>query len=369
MNEFTGIGVEISKRTGELAVASLLPDTPAYKAGLDAGDVIEAVDGIKTKDMSLPCAVSKITGPKGTKVKLSIRRVSTKKTEEIIITRDRIIIPSLRGWQRTNEGKWLYMIDEEDKIGYIRITSFASETAKVLENVLTELESKGLRGLIIDVRANPGGLLSSAVDIVDKFISKGRIVSTQPRPGFRRWPSYEDAHERGTHPNYPLVVLIDAGSASGSEILAGALADEKHKRAVLVGARTHGKGSVQTMTGYTGGGSELKYTMAYYHLPSGQRVMSREETEKRDSKDWGVAPNVKIELRSDEIRKLVDIQRDNDVLVQADNGKTNRELKKHSREETIETDPQLAVGLLVVKAKLRQAETVILAKDKKETKS
>ncbi len=361
MNEFTGIGVEISKRTGELSVASLLPDTPAYRAGLDAGDVIEAVDGLETRDMSLICAVHKITGPKGTKVSLTIKSAGSDQTREVIITRDKIVIPSIRGWKRASDGDWLYMIDDRDKIGYVRITSFATETASTLEKILVDLESQGVKGLVLDVRGNPGGLLSSAVDVADKFLNGGLVVRTQPRSGLRRWPSYESAKEKGTHPNYPLVILIDSSSASGSEILAGALADKSYKRAVLVGDRTHGKGSVQSATPYTGGGSKLKYTMAYYHLPSDQRVLSKEEAEKRGTKDWGVAPDVAVKLRSDELRKLIDVQRDNDVLMQADNGNDAQEKKRHSLDETITTDPQLAVGLLVVKAKLRQNEATLLA--------
>ena len=364
MNEFTGIGVEISKRTGQLTVASLLPDTPAYRAGLDAGDVIVSVDGLPTKDMSLLCAVRKITGPKGTKVNLTVTRPATQKTREVVITRDRIIIPTIRGWKRSDDGDWLYLIDEQHRIGYVRITSFSGETEPALEKVLDELEAKGLEGLILDVRANPGGLLSSAVAVADKFLEDGLIVRTQPRSGFRRWPSYESAHKKDTHPNYPLVILIDSSSASGSEILAGALGDEKYNRAVLVGERTHGKGSVQSATPYPGGGSRLKYTMAYYHLPSDQRVMSKEDAEQRGTKDWGVGPDVEVVLRSDELRKLVDLQRENDVLMQADNGEIVHENNRHSLEDTIDADPQLAVALLVAKAKVLAQDSVKLASEK-----
>ncbi len=132
-NEFTGIGIEISKPKGLLTVASLLPDTPAYRSGLDAGDVIESVDGIPTKDMSLICAVKKITGPKGTKVTLAVRHRGAETPEQMTLTRDRIIVPTIRGWQRTADGSWRYMIDEAEKIGYVRVTSFSSETAADLE--------------------------------------------------------------------------------------------------------------------------------------------------------------------------------------------------------------------------------------------
>jgi carboxyl-terminal processing protease len=354
-NEFTGIGIEITKPKGQLTVASLLPDTPAYRSGLDAGDVIECVDGIPTKDMSLMCAVKKITGPKGSSVTLAVRR-GGKEAQTMTLTRDRIIVPTIRGWQRTAAGSWLYMLDEKEKIGYVRITSFSSETAADLETTLNQMESEGLRGLIMDLRFNTGGLLDSAVNIVDKFVSEGLIVRTQPKANMI--PTFEHAHRRGTHPNYPLVILMNAGSASASEIVAGALGDPKHERAILVGTRTHGKGSVQGITHYPGGGAELKYTMAYYHLPSGQRVKSREDVEKEGTKDWGVGPDVAVELTSEELKQMLDVQRDNDVLVQANREEGKKAVAKRSLDETLKADPQLAVGLLVVKAKLVNTRTV-----------
>ena len=356
-NEFTGIGVEISKPKGLLTVSSLLPDTPAHKAGLDAGDVIVAVDGVETKDMSLICAVHKITGPKGTKVTLTIKGPDEEKTRDVTITRAKITVPTIRGWRRTEAGGWLYMIDELNKIGYIRLTSFSAETPSRFEEMLDLLEEEGLKGLILDLRFNTGGLLESAVDVADKFIEDGLIVRTQP--GFGRTPTYKPAHKTGTHPDYPLVILINAGSASASEIVAGALADEMHKRAVLVGERTHGKGSVQGITDHPGGGARLKYTMSYYHLPSGQRVQSRETMEKQGRKDWGVGPNIELELTSDELRKMLGVQRDNDVLVQADRDEDRASPEKHTVEETLAADPQLAVGVLVVKAKLAQAGALV----------
>lgn len=349
-NEFTGIGIEISRTKGLLTVASLLPDTPAYKYGLDAGDVIELVDGVPTKDMSLLCAVKKITGPKGTKVSLTIRRPAEGAPRTILVTRDRIIVPTVRGWQRTAEGKWLYMVDEAEKIGYVRITSFSTETAKDFEAVLKDLESNGLRGLIMDLRFNSGGLLDSAVAICDKFLSQGLIVRTQPKENVIG--SFEYARPRGTHPDYSLVILINSGSASASEIVAGALADPVHERAILVGTRTHGKGSVQGITYAPGGGAQLKYTMAYYHLPSGQRVKSRDEVEKEDRKDWGVGPDVEVGLTSDEVRQMLEAQRNNDVLAQTRREGGKGSVTRRTVDETLRADPQLAVGLLVAKTKL-----------------
>ena len=362
-NEFMGIGVEISKRKGLLTVSSLLLDTPAFHSELDAGDVIEAVDGLETRDMSLHCAAKKIKGRAGTKVKLRIRRPSEDKAVEdkvfdITITRDRITVPTVRGWQRTKEGKWLHMIDEENKIGFIRLTSFSSDTASRLERVLDQLESERLQGLILDLRWNTGGLLDSAVNVADKFIDEGVIVKR--KPGFGRGPDtkYEYAHSKGTHPNYPIVILINGSSASASEIVAGALADDRYERATLVGTRTHGKGSVQGITGYPRGRAQLKYTMAYYHLPSGQRVKSKSEVKEQGTNDWGVGPDVEVKLRSDELKKLFEVQRSNDVLVRADHAEQDKAVKKRTIEETLESDPQLAVGLLVVRSKLLHDQTL-----------
>jgi carboxyl-terminal processing protease len=351
-NEFTGIGIEIVKDKGLLTVASLLPDTPAYNSGLDAGDVINKVDGLDTKDMSLMCAVKNITGPAGTKVTLSVRRQSIEQSFDITITRAAIIVPTIRGWERSESGKWLYMIDPNNKIGYVRLGSFSDRTTGELEKVLDELESQKLSGLILDLRFNSGGLLDVAANVVDKFIEEGLIVSTRPRFGV--W-TYMQAHKKGTHPDYPLVILINRFSASASEIVAGALADKTHNRAVLVGERTHGKGSVQGIAQYPNGGAQLKYTMAYYHLPSGQRVESQEVMKKQGRKDWGVAPNIEVYLRSDEFRKMNDIQRDNDVLAKADHDIGSSPLKRHIIQETLEADPQLAVAILVVQSKLIEA--------------
>jgi carboxyl-terminal processing protease len=363
-NEFMGIGIEISKQKGLLTVSSLLIDTPAFHSALDAGDVIEKVNGLSTKDMTLFCAAKKIKGPAGTKVKLTVRRPNDDEAVEdtvfdVTIVRDKIVVPTVRGWQRTHEGKWLHMLDEENKIGYVRLTGFSTDTAFGLERVLQELEDQGLRGLIMDLRYNTGGLLDSAVAVADKFIDDGWIVKRQPRAG--QMAIFEYAHRRGTHPNVPLVILINSSSASASEIVAGALADEVNKRAILVGTRTHGKGSVQGITSYIGKGAQLKYTQAYYHLPSGQRVESRDAMEKLGRKDWGVGPNIEVDLRSDEIKKLAEVQRQNDVLVKADHEYENENFKKHTIEETLAADPQLAVGLLAVRSKLIQAETLARA--------
>jgi len=353
-NEFSGVGIELSKEKGMLTVGSLMPDAPAYNSGIDAEDVIEKVDGVPTKDMSITCAVKNITGLAGTKVTLTVRRPNEEETRDITITRAKITVATIRGWQRSQAGQWLYMLDDVNKIGYVRITSFDERTSLGLEKVLDELESQGMKGLILDLRFNPGGLLNIAAEVVDKFIDGGLIVSTMPRFGSG---TYLSAHKEGTHPDYPLIILINRYSASASEIVSGALADPQYKRAVLVGERTYGKGSVQGVVYHPGEGAQLKYTMAYYHLPSGQRVESHDTMKKQGKTDWGVGPNVAIKLRNDEIEKMSDVRRDNDVLVRADHVNESGALKKHIMEETLESDSQLAVGLLVLKSEvIRKSE-------------
>jgi carboxyl-terminal processing protease len=364
-HEFSGIGIEIRKEANLLKTVSLLPDTPAYHSGLDAGDIIEAVDGLSTEHMSLHCAVRKITGPKGTKVTLTVKHPGQETSKEITIVRDTIIVPTIRGWQRTAAGQWRYFIDRDRQIGYVRIMSFVERTADDLEEVLKQLESAGIKALILDLRFNTGGHLASAVDVSDKFLADGIIVSTRPRYGV---PIWETAHKKGTHPNYPLIILINEQSASASEIVAGALQDPVHKRAILVGAKTHGKGSVQTIIDYPGGGSQLKYTTAYYHLPSGQRVVSREEAKKEGTEDWGILPDVKVEMRDNELQKMFEVQRDNDILVKADHDIQADPLSKSTVEQLLEADPQLAIAALIARTKLIESETRLATVKLEESK-
>lgn len=374
---FSGIGIRISKVRGKLTVASLLPGTPAYLSGLDANDNIVAVDGEITDEMTLTCVVSKITGPKGTPVTLTIKHEGDPNgvTEDITIVRDNIVVPTIRGWQRDNKpttdagdnsdgGKWGHMVDPVNRIGYVRLTGFTETTAHDMETQLLDLEERGMQGLIVDLRGNSGGYLTTASAVVDMFVEKGVIVKSQPRWGI---PNYEYAHKKGTHPDYPLVILVNEGSASASEIVAGALQDAAYKRATLVGTRTYGKGSVQTIVPYSGEGSQLKYTMAYYHLPSDQRVKNRYAMKKQGRKDWGIAPDVEVKMTVEEMKKKSEVQWSNDILVKADHDTEAKPVKRYSAEETLEADPQLQVGMLVLQAKIIQGggEVVLTASEDK----
>jgi carboxyl-terminal processing protease len=352
-NQFTGIGIRLSKEEELTTVVSVLPYTPAYNSGLEVGDIIYAVDGVKTNNMPSDCVVKLITGPEGTKVTLTINHADENKPSDITINRANIIIPSVQGWQRDKAGKWLYMIDGPDKIGYVRISSFNSKTADDFEKVLCQLKKNGLKGLILDLRSNPGGLLSSAIGVVDKFIEEGLIVRIQPRFGIA---TYIAANKESTHPNYPIVVLINSFTASASEIIAGVLRDPKHNRATLVGERTYGKGSVQKITDCPGGGAQLKYTAAYYHLPSGQRVESRDRIRRRpDAENWGILPDVNVKLQSDELCQTAKVHKANEFIINVSHNNASCKATQYSSKKTINTDPQLAIGLLVLKSKMIRA--------------
>jgi len=350
-SRFSGIGIKFSKQEGLTKIVSVLPDTPAHKSGLQAGDIIMEVGGIGTKDISSDCVVKRITGPEGTEVKLTIRRSNEDKARSITLPRARITVPSVHGWQQTESGKWLYMFDGTDRIGYIRISSFNSRTADDFERLLSRLEANRLKGLILDLRSNPGGLLTSAVEIADKFIAEGLLLRTQPRFGMAK---YISAHHTGTHADYPVAVLINKSTASASEILAGVLQDRKYNRATLIGERSYGKGSVQSITNHCGDGAKLKYTMAYYHLPSGQRVESRHLMEKSGRMDWGVLPSVNVELQTNELQEIARVQKSNEFAAATGKLDPLDSIDRYSSRETIDSDPQLATGVLVLKTKMIQ---------------
>ncbi len=258
--KFEGLGIVIEKKNGLLMVVSPIEDTPAFKAGIQSGDNIIKIDGEPTKNISLNEAAMKMRGPRGTDVTITIMRKGFAKPKDITIVRDIIPLRSVR-----------YEVLEKE-IGYVRISQFNERTASDFEKALQKLNvlSKApLKGLIVDLRNNPGGLLDQAVKVADKFIASGVIVSIEGRNKEQKMKF--TAHKSGTLENYPLVVLVNGGSASGSEILAGALQD--HGRALILGTQTFGKGSVQTIFPLKDG-SGLKLTTARYYTPSGRSIQA-----------------------------------------------------------------------------------------------
>ncbi len=257
---FSGVGIVISMRDGILTVVSPIEGTPAYKAGVEAGDRIIKIDGKLSKGMSLMDAVKAIRGPKGSKVTLTILREGLSKLKDITIVRDVIPIKSVRA----------YLL--EDGYGLIRLASFQENTTDDLVQALNKLQEQKvpLKGLVIDLRTNPGGLLTEAVNVADQFLDKGVIVSTRGRV-----PSQDmvfRATPRMTAGDYPIIILVNQGTASASEIVAGALQDQH--RAMVLGTQTFGKGSVQTIMPLDDEGA-LKLTTARYYTPDGRSIQAK----------------------------------------------------------------------------------------------
>ncbi|MDX1779006.1 MAG: S41 family peptidase, partial [Thermodesulfobacteriota bacterium] len=251
---FGGLGIEITMKKGILTIVSPIEDTPAFRVGLKAGDKIVKIEDETTENMTLLDAVKKMRGPAGTEVTISIMREGFLEPREFTITREIIHIKSVK-----------YKSLEEGTIGYIRLSQFQEDTGEEFKKALATLEGGDtpLKGLVIDLRNNPGGLLDQAVKVSDEFLEEGLIVYTQGKlegqqMSFTAQPN-ENPHD------YPIIVLVNGGSASGSEIVAGALQD--HNRAVILGTTTFGKGSVQTIIPLEDG-SGLRLTTARYYTPS-----------------------------------------------------------------------------------------------------
>ena len=301
---FGGLGIEITIRDDVLTVVAPIDGTPAWRAGIQPGDRIVKIEGLATKDMSLPDAVKKMRGPKGTKVTVTILREGTKEPFDVSLMREVIQVQSIKA------------LELEPGIGYIRIRQFQERTAPDLVAAVEKFDKTGsLAGLIVDVRYNPGGLLSSAVEVSEEFLGDGKlIVYTEGR--VRNQNMRFSAHAKKSYPTLPMVVLVNQGSASASEIVAGALQD--WGRAIVVGTQTFGKGSVQTIIPLSDG-SGLRLTTAKYFTPKGRSIHGK-----------GITPDIVVEIPKDttaakdkqqpsldpmeELKKDIQVQRALDVI-------------------------------------------------------
>ena len=280
--EFGGIGIEITLQNDVLTIISPIEDTPAWNAGIQAGDRVTEINGASTKGLSLAEAAQKLHGKNGEKIRLGIYRDGFEKPKEFVITRAVVKVHSAK------------YTDMGDGYGYVRLTSFiensANEVEKAIKSQIKNSPNHEVKGLILDLRRNPGGLLDQAVKVSDLFLDKGIIVSTIGRNPKDKEVIY--AKKEGTYPNFPLIVLINEYSASASEIVAGALQD--NKRALIMGQTSFGKGSVQSVV-KLGDGSALKLTVARYYTPSGRSIQS-----------VGIKPDVVIEdVDSDAYKKAI----------------------------------------------------------------
>ena len=269
--EFGGLGIEVTMEDGLVKVVAPIDDTPAAKAGVMANDIITKIDNEQVHGLTLNQAVEKMRGPVNTKIKLTIIRKGQDKPIEVTIVRDVIRVKSVRSHA------------EGDDVGYIRITQFSEQTTEGLKKAISDLTSQlgsdKLKGFVIDLRNNPGGLLDQAISVSDAFLDKGEIVSTRGRNAEET--QRFNAHAGDLTKGKPVIVLINGGSASASEIVAGALQDQK--RATLVGTRSFGKGSVQTIMPLGADNGALRLTTARYFTPSGRSIQAK-----------GIEPDIKV---------------------------------------------------------------------------
>jgi len=275
--EFGGLGIEVTQEGGYIKVISPIDETPAARAGVKPGDFITHLNGTSVQGLTLQEAVEQMRGQRGTQIKLTIRRQGAERPLELTLTRD-VIRPQVVRFRL-----------EEGNLGYVRITSFNEQTEAGLRRALQQLKQQaqgGLKGLVLDLRNNPGGLLDQAVQVTDDFLTQGEIVSTRAR-------RQEDAQRWNAKPGdiadgLPIVVLINSGSASASEIVAGALQD--HRRAVVLGVKSFGKGSVQTVMPIPGNGA-IRLTTARYYTPSGRSIQGT-----------GIEPDIEVLTTREETR-------------------------------------------------------------------
>ncbi|MEL6739425.1 MAG: S41 family peptidase [Planctomycetota bacterium] len=350
--EYVGIGAEVLMPEGWLEIVSPLDGSPAWQAGVMAGDRVTHVDGESTFDLSIDQAIDRLTGEAGTPVVLTIERDGQEL--EITVVRDAIKVQAVRGLHRdtaSEDAPWLYLLDPQRNIAYIRLTQFtpgvAGEVAQAIEAARVEAgltEGQSLGGLVIDVRWNPGGLLDEAIAIADLFLEEGSIVSTRGRAYPERTAI---AESDGTLPEFPITLLINGQSASASEVLAGALVD--NGRAIAVGSRTFGKGSVQTVRPVGDGAGVLKLTEQRYYLPTG-RSLHRTD----DSETWGVdpSPGFFVPVEGEALSDLLRVRREEETL------RTDAEAARAQRwsdpEWVLEylRDPQLATAIRGIQSKL-----------------
>jgi carboxyl-terminal processing protease len=345
---FGGIGIElaIDPKTKRLTVMSPMIGTPAYNAGILAEDQLLSIDGEDTTGFDMEDAVRRLRGKPGQKVKLTVLHSGQVTAVEIELQRDVINVPSVLGDWRDADGQWKFVLAADPRIGYLRVTTFGEQTVRELRSALDELSQRGIKALVVDLRGNSGGYLSAAIDTCDFFVKEGEIVSIRGRETQQREATTEGPADGGPGPtsvaprfkneqrrlasgnatctNWPMAVLVNRHSASASEIVAACLQD--HQRAVIVGERTWGKGTVQNVIRLEGGKSALRLTIASFWRPSDKNIHRFADAKEED--DWGVRPNpgFEIKLTDDERKKLFEERRARDVIQKHDtaDSATNR---------------------------------------------
>lgn len=346
--QLTGIGAQLKAEDGKVLVVTPLPDSPALKAGLRPGDVITAVDGKPSAGRELTDVVKEIIGKEGTVVKLTLRRADGKE-QELAITRAPVKVETVKGFRRGAEQRWNFFLDEPQKVGYVQVIHFGPDTARELRTAVEGLQARGMQGLILDLRFCPGGLLNTAVDLAKLFLAQGTIVSVKGGKGQEQTLK---ADGKGTLGNFPLVVLVNEQTASAAEVLAGALKD--NERALVVGARTYGKGSVQSLIKLGDDGGAMRLTTTYYYLPSGRNIHRRP-----GEKDWGVDPTdgYYVAVGAEQRKALHEAQIKRDVLPVPGAAQRQAQVTPESLQKDF-GDPQLAAALKTLLARLTTGQYV-----------
>jgi len=334
--KFGGVGIRlgIDPRSGQFLVESPMAGTPAYEAGVMAGDLILKVDGKPLDNWTQKKVVEHIQGDPGTDVTLTVLHEGHKKPVDIKITRAEIKIESVMGDTRDKIDlkKWDFWIDPDSKIAYVRVNAFTETTVDELSRVVEGLQKTGMRGLVVDLRTNPGGLLKAAVEVSSMFLPEGkRIVTTKGRGGEEQ--DVYDAKLKGNQrpgAYYPMAILLNRYSASASEIVAAALQD--HARAIVVGERSYGKGSVQNLIEMEEKTTALKLTTASYWRPSGRNIHRFPDSKEDD--DWGVKPDkgYEVKLTDEERLEYFKWRRDRDILRRNGEGAKENGEKKDKKE-------------------------------------
>ncbi len=345
--QFGGVGIEVAidSKTRQITVVSPLPGSPAYAAGVLAGDKILRIDERSTQGMSISDAASLLRGKPGDPVTITVLHQGQEKPTEIKIVRAVIQGETVLGDTRNADGSWNYFLPGQDRIGYLRITSFGEETAAEVRRAVEWLVNHEARGLILDLRDNPGGLLPAAIGVCDLFIPSGVIVSTRGRDGGKldTW----QATGKGPFTKLPLVVLVNQYSASASEIVAACMQD--HHRAAIVGQRTYGKGTVQKVIELDDRWGALKLTTASYWRPSNKNIHRRRDA--GENEDWGVRPDSGCEVRveGDDLTRLLLWRMRRDISKAAETaGNTKGEEKIANR--------QLAKAVECLRKEMQNAE-------------
>lgn len=356
--EFGGVGVEVEKKEPDqpLLILSPLVGTPAYRAGIQAGDRVIAVDGEGMIGMHLNDAVKLMRGKPGSEIVLTIERQGRDAAFDVKLVREVITVDSVLGDTRRPDGSWDFHLEENPRVAYLRLTTFGKHTIEEVAKILESTDERnGFEAIILDMRGNAGGLLDAAVGMCDLFIEQGRIVSTNGRSGQLR-SSYEATPGIAVPKDIPIVILINNFSASASEIVAACLQD--HQRAIVIGERSWGKGTVQNILDLEGGHSALKLTTATYWRPNGKNIHRRKDA--TDEEAWGVRPNkgFEVAIPEDIVESVYLKRRDRDRYQSTTNGADAEAQSEEPATTEIDAvdDPQLRRAIDYLNDRLRDKD-------------